>query len=61
MSATNSASARPSNTSLSYSYATSKIVKTAVAAGVIVLALSALVLFFKVGGVSEYMHMNAHE
>ncbi|WWD17415.1 hypothetical protein CI109_101856 [Kwoniella shandongensis] len=31
-----------------YSYATSKIVRTAVAAGVIVLALTALVLFFKI-------------
>ena len=48
MSSTSSA-ANPSDTSLSYSYATSKIVKTAVAAGVIVLGLSALVLFFKVG------------
>ncbi|KAK8864288.1 hypothetical protein IAR55_001534 [Kwoniella newhampshirensis] len=31
-----------------YSYATSKIVRTAVAAGVIVLILTALVLFFKI-------------
>ncbi|OWZ60200.1 hypothetical protein C356_00211 [Cryptococcus neoformans c45] len=47
-SSTGSASQSATNTSYVYSYATSKIVKAAVAAGVIVLCLAAIVLFFKV-------------
>ena len=39
----------PGSTTITpYSYATSKIVRTAIAAGIIILGLSALVLFFKV-------------
>ena len=41
--------APPGSTTITpYSYATSKIVRTAVAAGIIILVLSGLVLFFKV-------------
>lgn len=47
-SSTGSASQSTTSTDYIYSYATSKIVKTAVAAGVIVLCLAAIVLFFKV-------------
>ncbi|OCF36730.1 hypothetical protein I316_01326 [Kwoniella heveanensis BCC8398] len=42
------------STAYVYSYATSKIVRTAVAAGVIVLALTALVLFFKISSWIRY-------
>ncbi|WVO22189.1 uncharacterized protein IAS62_003519 [Cryptococcus decagattii] len=45
---TGSASQSATSTGYIYSYATSKIVKTAVAAGVIVLCLAAIVLFFKI-------------
>lgn len=47
-SSTGSASQSVTSTNYVYSYATSKIVKAAVAAGVIVLCLAAIVLFFKV-------------
>lgn len=43
-----SASTSDGRTDAGYAYGTSKIVRTAVAAGLIVLALSALVLFLKV-------------
>jgi hypothetical protein len=46
-STTTSASSSASSGIAAYSYGTSKIVRTAVAAGVIVLALTTLVLFFK--------------
>jgi hypothetical protein len=46
---TTSSTAPPGSTTIeSYSYATSKIVRTAIAAGVIVIVLSALVLCLKV-------------
>jgi len=50
--ATSNTSSLPSATTSfipAYSYDTSKIVRTAVALGIIVLVLTALVLFFKVG------------
>ncbi|ORX36780.1 hypothetical protein BD324DRAFT_651264 [Kockovaella imperatae] len=55
-SASGTASAkRPTTTVITpYSYATSKIVKTAVAAGVIVLALCGLMLFLKISGWIRY-------
>ncbi|WWC89449.1 uncharacterized protein L201_004373 [Kwoniella dendrophila CBS 6074] len=43
-----------SSTAYVYSYGTSKIVRTAVAAGVIVLGLAALVLFFKISSWIRY-------
>lgn len=47
--ATEGSTAPPGSTTITpYSYATSKIVRTAVAAGIIVLALSALILTLKV-------------
>ncbi|WVQ82286.1 hypothetical protein IAT38_004414 [Cryptococcus sp. DSM 104549] len=47
-SSTSSRTSSATSTGYIYSYATSKIVRTAVAAGVIVLVLTALVLFFKI-------------
>ncbi|WVF71605.1 hypothetical protein IAT40_006413 [Kwoniella sp. CBS 6097] len=49
-----STSTNATSTAYVYSYATSKIVRTAVAAGVIVLALTALVLFFKISSWIRY-------
>ncbi|WVQ99283.1 hypothetical protein IAU59_006415 [Kwoniella sp. CBS 9459] len=51
---TETGTANATSTAYVYSYATSKIVRTAVAAGVIVLALTALVLFFKVSSWIRY-------
>lgn len=48
-----SGTAASSGSTTSSTFGTSKIVRTAVAAGVIVLGLTALVLFFKVGPVSS--------